>query len=470
MAVTKPNKRKSSPIIDRAEISSTNPMPFEGGKAFMYVDSAQYSPFLGGGDYGQADQFGQLLLESRLLSSTHNACISTKKDYCAGSGFQYKDNSPFPKEFNDWLASMNRKDESDVDINQMIFEDLFTFGNVPIELVRFTVAKKKYLFVYVHNILEWRLGKPDPDTDIIDDAIQSKLFLRRDFVLDPDAYRKAKKLPLYSSRKSDKKNWKSFGDGTERTMIWFKNPVSGFNYYGLPSAVAALIYEVLEYKGARYNLDNFNNNMVVSAILALKGNLSQDEADRIGKKAIKSYTGDGKTGRVMVVASEEGIDGSDFHSMDTHKDGSFMESDNIWTQKIILAHQWDAVLAGVLSNSSLGKGAGFLSKILEIKQNTVIKPAQNQLIKKVWRNIFEEANKWFGWKIKKDEIEIKNAIEISALTDVDITPAVTVDEVREAKGLPKLKDTKKGSQLLGELKGNQMKGVYVKDKPATDGG
>lgn len=465
MAITKSNKT-SKPITNKVELSPTTPIPFEGGKAFTHVDTYRYTPFLSGDGHGQIDQFAQMLLEARLLSDTHNACIVTKKDYCAGSGFQYSDNSEFPKEFQEWLDCINVKSDSEVDINKKVFEDFFTWGNVPVELVRFTIAGKKYLYVYHHTLLEWRLGEPDEDTDIITEAIQSRLFLRKDYVLTSDAYKKARKLPIYNPKligSSARKNWKKFPDGTERTLIWYLNPVSGFKYYGLPSSVSSLPYQILEFKGARYNIDNFENNMVVSAILALKGSLSQTEANRIGKEAIKSHTGDGKRGRVMVVASEEGIDGSDFHSMNTVKDGSFNESDGVWTQKIILANQWDSVLAGILSNSNLGKGAGFLTKILEIKQNTVIKPAQLDLLKKVWKHIFNIANEWFNWTIDVKKIEIKNGIDISGLTDVDITPAVKVNEVRKAKGLPELSDKKKGDMLLGEMKGAQMKGVYVKD-------
>lgn len=152
------------------------------------------------------------------------------------------------------------------------------------------------------------------------------------------------------------------------------------------------------------------------------------------------------------------------HSMETHKEGSFTEADNNWVQKIILANQWDSVLAGILSPSSFGKGSGFLTKILEIKQNTVIRPAQEHLIKKVWSSIFDIANKWLSLGLDIENIIIKNAIDISGLTDVDITPAVTVDEVRRAKGMAAAEDTKKGKMFLGELGAEQKKGVYVKEK------
>lgn len=466
MAETKKNVVKLKPrtvsVSNRSELSATQPIPFEGGRGFSYVNAEEYIPFL-----STDNNYAKLLLESRLLSNTHNACIVTKKDYCAGAGFQFKDNATIPKAVTDWLTSVNVKNQSAVKLNKKLFESHFTFGNTPIELVRFTFRKKKYLYIYVHNFLEWRLCPPDDDDDIVQEAVQSKLFARNDMVLTANDFKKARKLPIYNPRKSDKKNWKVI-DGTERTLIWYKNEVAGFDYYGLPSAIAGLIYQNLEYKGARYNLDNFDNNMVVSTILALKGNFSTPEINRIGKNIVATHTGDGKRGRVMVVGSEEGIDGSDVHSLETHKEGSYNEADDRWVQKIILANQWDAVLAGILSNNSIGKGSGFLSKILEVKKNTVIRPAQEDLIDEVWANIFDIANEWLGFNIDWQNIEIKGAVDISALTDVDVTPAVMVDEVREAKGLKKI-NGKKGSKMLGELGADQKKGVYVKQnskKPA----
>lgn len=458
-------KTKNAPITDKVELSPSTPIPFEGGAGFSYIQNFKYLPFL-----NPDNSYAQTLLEARLLSATHNACITTKKDYCAGSGFQQKDGEPLSAKMTAWLKSLNLDDESVITVNQKAFESKFTYGNTPIEIVRYTVGNKKHLTVYVHNFLEWRLGEPDDD-DRVHEAVRSKIFLKTQTIFQEKDYNMAKKLPLYNTRNKDTAksvptpgyNWVKDKYGSERTMIWYKHDTAGFPHYGLPSAVSALIYEVLEYKGARFNLDNFDNNMVVSAILTLKGAITQTEANRVAKQTIKTHTGDGKRGRVMVVASEQGIEGSDLHNMDTHKDGSFKDSDILWSEKIVLANQWDAILAGIVSPSSLGKGSAYLTKLLEMKKNTVIKPAQDDLMEKVWSKVFKIAQKWMGFTDDIADIEIASRMDISALTDVDITPTVTVDEVRESRGMTKLKDKKKGAMLLGELGNEQKKGVYVKE-------
>lgn len=434
-------------VSNKVELDAKDPIPFDrSGRTLCFVRDRPYIPFL-----NPNDTFAKDLVELRTLSATHNACISTKARYCAGVGVTDTGGKEIEPQIAEWFSAMNLRGQGITKLIRQIFGEFFTFGNCPIELVKFTVGGKKRLFVYPHSILEWRLGAPN-ENDIAEEAIQSKLFLNeyQGFIDLKTDIQKAKRLPIYNPLKKDKENWKADDKGAMRTIIWYKNEFTGYNYYGMADWIAAMIFALLEYKGARYNLDNFDNNMVVATILALKGTVSQKEVDAIAKKIIRQHTGDGKRGRTVVVSSEEGnLNGSDLHKLDTKTDGSFVDADDKWSQKIILAHEWDAVLAGILSSSSLGKGSGYITKILEHKLNTVIRPAQNDLMTEVLSHIFKIAKDWMGLPFDKHQLAIKNAVDISGLTDVDITPAVKRNEVREAKGLPK-DESPKGEEYLGK--------------------
>lgn len=423
-------KNKKRPTISNvAQLDAKHPIPLENDRAFSFVNNVSYLPFL-----APKDTFGKLLLEARLLSNTNNACIRTKKDYCAGAGFQDRKGTDLDPTILEWFKSMNIKNQPLIKVNRKIFEDFFTWGNVPIQLVRFKVAGTPKFFVYPQNFLEWRLQKPNDD-DVCEGAIQSKLFLRDFTFLTREQLKAGLNLPIYDPMKSDKENWVRDSKGTERTLLWYKNESSGINYYGLPENIACLIFQLLEYKAARFDLDLLENEMVAATILALKGNVSAIEAARIGRDIVKTYSGDGNRGRTVVVASEEGIDGSDIHKLETQQEGSYNQADDRWTQKIIWANNWDSILAGLFSPSTMGKGAGFVTKIFDNKLNFVIKPAQQDLMDTVWTTIFKLAQQWMGLPFDKYEMEFKNNIDISGLTDVDITPAVTRNEVRKAKGL-----------------------------------
>jgi hypothetical protein len=421
-------------ISNEVKLDVHNPIPIDTGRiGFSYLNNEWYVDFL-----PPYNNYAQMLLEAKMLSVTHLSCVTTKARYCGGVGFEDVDGKELDKNIITWFKSMNLKNQSAQKLSRNAFDSLFTFGNVPIEVVRFKTSAGKRLFIYVHDMQEWRLGTPD-DNDMVLYAIQSKLFrTHQTYYLNKELYKSARKLPLYSPYKTEKQNWQQFADGTERTMIWYKENTLGYLYYGIPSAVSGMITQLLEYKGARYNMDNFDNNMVVSGVLALQGNLTQPEANRIGKEVISSHTGDGKRGRIQVIASEEGIASSSFHSFDTHKDGSFLSAKEIWRGDIVLANEWDSMLAGLISPSTLGKGAGFLTKTIEWKLNTVIHPQQRDMMDEVWTLVFSIAQQWLNLPFDNYELKFKNNIDISGLTDVDITPAVTVNEVRQAKGLPKL--------------------------------
>lgn len=460
--------KKKSWITDRVEtMSPTQPIPFEGGRGFSYLNDTEYLPFL-----PPEDRYARLLLQARLLSVTGNACVLTKRDYCAGEGFQTSEEDEVDnKAFLQWCKSINSHNDPLTEVNKQIFESHFTFGNTPIELIRFVYKGKRYFYVCPHNFLEWRLVRPNQDDGIIYSAIQSKIFAQDEFTFTPEDYLKANRLPIYDPRRKNVKarkyrdgiNWLVDANGVERTLIWYRQSSSGFLNYGIPSNSAGLPYEILEYKESRYNIDEFENNMVLGGILALKGAITESELTKISKRIVNTHTGDGRRGRVLAVGSEEGIDGSDYHPFNSKKDGAYKESSEQWAQKIILANRWDAVLAGLVQASTMNKGVSFLAKVLEIKKNTVIIPEQRSLMERFWIPVLMIANEWMGWKLDVETLQIKNTIDISGITDVDITPAVTVDEVREAKGLPELEDKKKGKMLLGELGAEQKKGVYVKD-------
>lgn len=468
MAVKKSNpaqKKNGISVSNSVDLDANQPIPLEGGQMFSAFNMHEYLPFL-----SPLDTFAQVLLEARLLSTTHSACIETKSDFCAGEGMMDVEGKEFETPIIDWFESINVKDETAGDINKQIFESHFSFGNTIIEVVRYeSKLSGRKVFVYVHNFLEWRLCPPNDD-GVCTHAIQSKHFIRNRNagMLTKEDLESARILPIYNPRNRENKNWKSDGRGVERTIIWYKNTMSGYPNYGMPSSVASLIYQLLEYKGARYNLDNFENGMIISGILALKGTHTADEIQKVSRAIINTHVGDGKRARVAVIASEQGIEGSEFHQLDTQQDGSYNESDDRWSQKIIFANKWDAILAGLVSPSTLGKGEGFITKLFEIKQNTVQRPAQQHLLRNVWLNIFDITREWMGLPLDKYNIGIRSSSNIGAIMDVDLTPAVTVDEVRIANGHPALEDKQKGKMLMGEIKGAQQKGKPKNEKEAED--
>jgi hypothetical protein len=226
-------------------------------------------------------------------------------------------------------------------------------------------------------------------------------------------------------------------DGSERSMLWLKADDESHPDYGMPSNVSSLIYQILEYKAARYNLDNIENNMVVGGILALKGNLSPKECQRIAKEIINTHTGDGKRGRVAVISSEDGIADSSFHQHNVNAEGSFLELDERVSTKIIIANEWHEMLLGIEKKSGMGNGNSYLFGVYEMKKKTVIDPAQQAIIADFWDVILPIAGEWLGDKeIELAQVTYSDIDPVSILHSIDPAPAIKINELRDAVGLP----------------------------------
>lgn len=451
MAENQPKKRK--PVVSNAvRLDAENPIPLQyGSGAFTHFNGGLYVPFL-----GSDDNFFNLLFEASVLSTTQNACINTKRNYCTGNGLKNIDKAQdalfgiFVKEF---AKSVNNKNESLNTICSKIFGSKFRLGNVFIEVVRTNIAGKKSVKCYVHIPQECRLSFPNAD-DICEFVYISKRFNKAAkgiFTL-TGKESDIKKLPIFNPQ-SPKTSWKKDDTGfAERTVFHLKSTIEGYDYYGVPSSIGGLQQQVIEGDTARFNIDNLDNNMNPSGILVLQGSLTPDEANKIGAKIVKQHTGKGKRGRVVVVSSEKGIDASNFFQYNTEKEGSYIELDRRIEEKIITANEWDPILAGVSNSGALGKGNAYILSIFAIKNATVIQPAQQEVISEFLSHFLKIVDDHTGTKFSELQLGFASSIPMSLLISDNTMDAWTVDEVRALANLEPCEDKVKGKSLFGDIK------------------
>jgi len=393
-----------------------NPVPLEMEGSIGYaVNGQRYIPFL-----DQKDNFFTTIVRARLGSVAQNACINTKTNYTVGDGLVVKDYTPKQDLiWDDFIINANNRRQSLNGVYRSGVESLFAFGNICFEVVRGTSAGKRFLKVYVRNMLDCRLSWPDAN-DEVKSAVISKRFRKRGIIELNN--QNCVTIPLYSAGPGTKNDYwlNDTKNEVERTCIWVRTEISGYDYYGLPSYVASIINQLIEYQGSRFNLDNLESNMVLSGMLALKGNVSEEEAQRIGQSVINEHTGEGKNGRIAVVASEDGIDDAFYKSFDTHKDGSYIEMDDKSVEKIMLANEWDSALAGLQSGKALGKGKGYLKEVYDQKLKTVITPVHRTMKDNFLTPLFEIADEWLGTKWSQFDI----SVQLSNLFE-DVTEATT---------------------------------------------
>jgi hypothetical protein len=431
------NKQTRIQVNNSIKLDATAPVPFKygsGSSVFSYsTQGKRYIPFL-----GPSDNLPTQLMEARLTSTTQNACINSIVESILGKGLFIKDNENPEKELLTWFKSMNNSGDSIDEIARECSDGYFTQGNHFIEIVRGTFAGKKFIKVYTHPILFCRVGQVDAETGIAKTIIISKSFTRNGYI--PKS-KGEKEIPLYNCNElNEEKNWKT-EDGLQRTMIHFKNEINGLDYYGLPPSVAGLRYQVLEGKSAQFNIDNFENNMVLGGMLIFKGAMSQEEAEKNAKEILISHVGEGKTGRIAVISSEQGLDSVEWKPYETQKEGSFIELDKRIEEKIVAANGWDKRLAGLDRDGGLSNNNTNLSHIYDIKELTLLKPYRKKLIEKVIKPIVEIWSEWTGKKVDYD-YDFKLEIPLSFYGTISPETFVQVNEAREMAKLPEDENSK----------------------------
>lgn len=441
----KPTQQSDVGVQNEVKLDVANPIPFEingTASAFYFDGASKYIPFL-----NPKDDFFNTLLEASLLSPTNNSCINSKIFFCSGKSFRIKDaDEKLTKEFKTFQKRVNNKRQSLGKIIDSFFSKHFRTGNNFIEIVKAQAGGTKKVFVHNRNFLECRLGEPD-ENDNPQTVIISKKFLKTDTWTIDD--KNSVELPLFNYEDT---KWKMMPDGTERCVMHIKNEMDGYEYYGMPENISSLPWQILEYKGARYNLDNFDNNMVVGGAIVLNGNFSDAELTKVATRINRQHVGDGKRGRWVVLSNKQGA--GNIQNFQKQTDGDFLKLDENAEQKIINANNWDKALYGGSENRGLGNGGNaYLKNIFKIKHKTVVEPTREIIIEEFLMPYLQIVDEWTGSKWGDYEYEFES-INIEDLIEyIDINSITTVDEGRSLTGKEPLGDSR-GKKLISEVTKN----------------
>ncbi|WNI34693.1 hypothetical protein [Chryseobacterium sp. SG20098] len=415
---------------NEVKLDVVNPIPFEpsGSSAAFLLPEKQkpYIPFL-----NPKDNFFQVLFEASLGSPTTNSCINSKVFFCAGKGLTIKDGTDAEvKEFKKIQKRINNKRQSMGKVVDGLFNKYFRVGNDFIEIIRSKVGNTKKVMAFPRKFLECRLSEAD-ENDVSQSVYISKKFRSNNNDWSIDVEKDAIELPIYDG--ADTKWYKDLDQGTEHCIIHVKNEMPGYDYYGMPENVASLPQQILEYKAARYNIDNFDNNLVLGGIVTLEGNYTDDELNKVAKKITLQHTGDGKRGRYAFISSKQGK--AEVHDMKKQTDGDFLAMDEKVEQKIISSNNWDAALFGQNISKGIGNGGNaYVRTIFDIKNKTVIEPTREVIIEDFIIPFFEIYDDWMGTKWSEKEFSFIPVVPESFAGDIDANAILTVNEGREIFG------------------------------------
>lgn len=415
-------------VVNVTRLDAKTPIPLEsGGAGYTTKKGRKYVPFFDNGD-----NFFQLLLEASLLSPTNLACINSKTKFTIGRGYMYSDKKDYP-DFTEWAKQVNKKGESLNDILKGAITGRYSVGNNFVEVVRSKKGKAKEVRLFLRNFVDCRLNMPEDEDDIPTHVIVSKQF-RKKGVWNLTDDKQYVEIPLYTGGGKDQE-WFTDEKGDDHCMIHLKHNVSGYDYYGMPSNVASLPQQILEYKIARYNLDNFDNNLVIGGVIVLQGNMTKEEAKKFGRDVTVTHSGDGNRGKYVILSSESGVGETKILNFDQTKDYDFIEGDKRVEEKIFLSNEWSKVLIDPQS-SSLGSSGKQIREIYETKYNTVIAPEQTFFIEKLLQPVCKliaefmpERKSWLDIPFAFNNIPV-----LGIANDIDVNAVLTKDEGRTALG------------------------------------
>lgn len=426
------NETYSPEVTNEVHINVRTPVPLELENQYSYSPGGnRYIPFLTqkADDYYGWDTFYNTLLNSRLQSSTLDAVLNSKEDFIMGDGIYIADvdyqKNPDPT-WDKFVKICNSDSEGLNTVIRSIVSNYLTFGNAPIEVVRGITAGKKWLRVYSKNQLDCRKAWPDGNNES-PAMIISRWFRQRGYMNLTQKYNI--RIPFYKTGDGNKDRFwiddttNNYGEpvrGVQRTALWLRNKYPGYDHYGLPKWIASLINGELEYRGSVYNFDNLKNGMNVGGLLTVEGNLATGEQKRLAKDLVTTFSGKGKGGRSMVVASVDPINKTDWKPFNTHKDGSYIDLDKNSVDKIIMANAWDGAFIGKTDGMSKSKSGAYLNELYQQKIKTVIKPVHRIIKDGFIVPLCEIADEWLGtdWSRHNIDIQVQNLF-------VDTTEAST---------------------------------------------
>lgn len=455
LKLTVENSTRSTSKLDTRELITGN------GSDNYIVSGKKYIPFI-----GRHDNLPFLLLQARLNSTTHNACITSIAQCAIGKGLIVLEVQEPNADFKGWTENVNNVEKTLNEVLKKVADGERGFGNQFIELRKGELLGKQFLKIKLHNIQYCRLGEPNDD-DVPEFVYVTKLFAKKG-ITQRDALRKARQIPIWSDNLLDQnKAWVINEDGTYSTMLHFKNDYSGIDYYGLPQSYGCFQDQLNEHSYSAFDGDNLQNNMIVGGILAFKSAMTKEEAQAQAQEILLTHTGEGKTGRIAVISSENGIDDFEFTPYNTTKEGSFLEADKKAVAKIIEAHGWDSLLAGIDAEGALGKGSGYVRAIWDVKEALVLNPLRDRIIEnvvipivKIWSNLFGKKD------VLKYKFGFKSSMPFSFMGDIKPENFMKVKEARAMAGLDP--DDKVGDKYLSEMTPQKQNDVQS-GKPSKEG-
>ena len=208
----------------------------------------------------------------------------------------------------------------------------------------------------------------------------------------------------------------------------------GFEYWGLPSWIAARYWAELEYRIPKYNISKFKNGFMPSAIVQFFGAATQEEARKLIDDFRTCFTDTGNNSKVMAQVLRDERFKAIVTPIEDNNEGNWLELGDQAAQQIVTATRWTMALAGHATAGQLGTNQQLRDEI-ELITNMSIKPVRGLMLSRVFNPFLKEYIEHTSETGLDDKyLTIANSAPVSFAGDVDVNANLTTTEKREVLG------------------------------------
>lgn len=331
------------------------------------------------------------------------------------------------------IGSVNLHSETLEEVGYKLNYDFAAFGNAVAELIRTTKDGKPVIYIN-HVPLEYvGVGIVGPL------GVSEKIAIQKEWIKgqSPAKENIVSIYPNWTVNEEVDENGKVLAK-TERTVIHVKNYLPGFEYWGLPSWIAARYWAEIEYRIPKYNISKFKNGFTPSAIVQFFGSATKEEAQQLIKDFRNAMTDTGNNSKIIAQVLRDERFKVNIETLEDKNDGNYMDLSKLAAQNIVTATRWTMALAGHATAGKLGTNQQVRDE-LEIITNMCIKPQQSVMLGRVFNPFLKEYAE-YGKQPQLSNIflTIANNNVVSFASKIDANTNLTTNEKREALGYDSL--------------------------------
>jgi len=323
--------------------------------------------------FGSDNLFPNALALFTRQSPNHRGVVDSKIEYCLGDGIVPVNEND--SELEDMIARINFEGESLIDIQEKLYRDEFTTGNIYLE----AITDKNQSFLFLNHI----------------DATMCRLSRDKDKILihpDWSQYtgkndKHLKSLPLYPNFEPDSVK----GISAYRCIFRAFKYEPEFTFYGIPKWIAGKDSVQIDIRTNKWNLARLKNSFRPGATLVVPVS-GKAEAKKVNDMIKGHYSGEDNQGKPLLITKSRALenekaDQTQYIPHTTEDKGSWTELHTQSLSDVIVAHSWYRALTGIADNT--GFDTQRILNEYDVALSTTITTIQSRYIK-IYQKLYND--------------------------------------------------------------------------------